>query len=201
MTEEISQPVQDPLFDMLEMYREQVRARPWHGIALGEPTMEFHTPEELDAGMQRWIDENGEFGCIPRSHMWHRESPDVLRDGPMVTAFGHELVMYSAHPDEESMLWQAICPGCRWHHVGRSENDPVEAWHDHAMPGWRELPLVPAEVDKANRGAWLKEAYPAGWQADGAPILTRRSERGRRHVPRYSPLGGYDMAAEEIDRR
>lgn len=53
MSEAITRPVQDPLFevDLLEQYRAKVRATPWHGIPLGCPTRDFHTPEELDAGM------------------------------------------------------------------------------------------------------------------------------------------------------
>ena len=203
MSEAITRPVQDPLFevDLLEQYRAKVRATPWHGIPLGCPTREFHTPEELDAGMQRWIEENGQFGCFPRSHMWYRESPGFLGSEPMVESAGHQLVMYTAQPDEESMLWQAICPACRWHDIGRRENGPVEAWHDHAMPGWRDLPVVPTDVKNAKRGAWVQTDYPTDWQqVEGAPILTRRGEWGRRHVPLRSPLGGYDIAAEEIGR-
>lgn len=76
----------------------------------------------------------------------------------------------------------------------------MEAWHDHAMPGWRDLPVVPADVKNAKRGAWVQTDYPTDWQVEGAPILTRRGEWGRRHVPLRSPFGGYDIAAEEIGR-
>jgi len=106
------------------------------------------------------------------------------------------------------LLYQANCEECRWHTIG-SERAVVEAWHDHAWPGWRDLPVVPFELcdrtggmdparalDKkgaAKARAWVIEHYPAEWQVSGAPVRTEREPVGSRHVPGYSPWGGFDM--------
>lgn len=98
-----------------------------------------------------------------------------------------------------------ICTRCTWHHVASSENAAVEAWHDHAFPGWRDLPIFPANLCGGmgsremtpQRRDWIDENYPAAFRVDGAPIRTTRGSRiGSRHVPGYSPLGGYDLAAD-----
>lgn len=100
------------------------------------------------------------------------------------------------------LLYQANCPDCAWHHIG-SENDVVLAWHDHAWPGWRTLPTLPAKL-RGQMGtrtmtpqleAWLEENYPPEFRVDGAPILTERGPHGGRCVPGYSPYGGFDMNA------
>lgn len=70
----------------------------------------------------------------------------------------------------------------------------MEAWHDHAMPGWRDLPVRPSGLKAAALEAWL-DAYPSGWKRPGAPIRTVRDPHGTRHVPGRSPWGGYDLAA------
>ncbi|MGD9429986.1 DUF6349 family protein [Arthrobacter russicus] len=82
-----------------------------------------------------------------------------------------------------------------------SKNTAVEAWHDHALPGWRRLPIVPARVRVRNdKGLtkqareWITDHYPASAQVPGAPIITERGEYATRHVPNYSPWGGYDLS-------
>ncbi len=78
------------------------------------------------------------------------------------------------------------------------ENDVVEAWHDHAMPGWRSLPILPESLrlkqqtgETSQRGqAWL-DRYPEAWQFEGAPIRTERPERATRHIAGRSPWGGF----------
>lgn len=100
------------------------------------------------------------------------------------------------------LLYQANCPECSWHHVSDDENTAVEAWHDHAWPGWRDLPLIPRKLRTAINTqkttaaltAWLEENYPPEFRVDGAPVLTDRDGIGTRSVPRRSPYGGYDIA-------
>ena len=182
---------------------------------------EYRTPAELDAAWDRWLFEHGSFGCVPSSHMWHR---DRLRDGfefeqkPDHPA--HGFAFYTADtrcsdwgaeeqrhhhaagelPDE--LMYQIVCEPCQWHAIYHNENTVVEAWHDHALDGWRELPTIPrklAEHDHerkklAKLRTWLEEHYPAEWRKAGYPIITERSGIGTRHVPGRSPFGGYDLS-------
>lgn len=98
-------------------------------------------------------------------------------------------------------LFRASCHPCGWSADGR-EGTAVESWHDHAAPGWRHLPVIPEDVragiqmGKPNKAAmtWIEEHYPAEWQQPGHPILTARTRPGTRHVPGYSPWGGYDLS-------
>ena len=47
---------------------------------------------------------------------------------------------------------------------------------------------------------WLDANYPSEFRVAGAPILTDRGGSGTRHVPEYSPYGGFDLAADEQGR-
>jgi hypothetical protein len=79
----------------------------------------------------------------------------------------------------------------------------VEAWHDHAWPGWRDLPILPLtpQTDRTDKGtskrarAFFEAEYPTEFQQSGAPVITQRSRFGTRHVPNYSPWGGYDLCS------
>lgn len=92
-------------------------------------------------------------------------------------------------------LTQAVCSVCEWHQIGTSESELVEAWHDHAFPGWRDLPVAPMGTDDKGKAKWAQATYPAEWQVPAAPILTVRQKFGTRHVPRRSPWGGFDLCA------
>lgn len=199
------------LFDLAEFEREAIAATPWDGAPLGYTT-DYYEPAALVAAFERYCAEHGHFGCIPRSHMWHSAH---YGGGPTV-AEGHELHMFTAdawcreadHDHSAAPLpgggrYQANCPRCAWHIITDNESAAVEAWHDHALPGWRELPILPRKLARfenkqriAAVAAWISATYPAAWQRPGVPILTERGEHGRRHVPGRSPLGGYDLAAD-----
>ena len=201
--------IQDPLFDLDQMAQEALLAAPWTGAPLGY-TADYWTPSEMDAAFSRYQAENGSFGSIPRSHMWH----PALTCPPLILTV-HELHVYvaAAHCDSEDhdhsaaplpqqLLYQANCPRCRWHQISPSETAVVEAWHDHAMPGWRDLPTMPATLTKHDaprqatqrRLGWIQTTYPAEWQFAGAPALTARTGHATRPVAGRSPLGGYDLA-------
>lgn len=100
---------------------------------------------------------------------------------------------------------RGACLGCEWESEDfRTEQDAVEAAHDHAWPGWRALPgMLPppsaAEYDKQVYARWLakvKQGYPPGWLEAGGPIVTiRRDSSQARHRPGKAPGGGYDLAA------
>lgn len=200
---------QDTLFDLEELARETVAATPWNGAPLAY-TADYWTPDELDAAFDRYRAEYGNFGCVPRSHMWHRS----LCDPPLIAA-GHELHLFdvdnrctqpdhdhTAQPLPGGHIHQVICPACKWHLIAPA--DLVEAWHDHAMPGWRNLPVLPEKLhtrcdenrqSKQRRLDWVQEHYPPQWLFSGAPILTHRTPHGTRAVAGRSPLGGYDITA------
>ena len=103
-------------------------------------------------------------------------------------------------------MCQTICEPCEWNAITDHENGAVELWHDHALPGWRELPIVPSRLramdkdrmSKATR-RWIAEHDPNAMQVPGAPMVTERRPFGTRHVPGRSPWGGYDISHTAID--
>lgn len=177
-------------------------------------TQEFYTPDHLRDAWRAWTDRHTHFDSIQRSHMWHQ-----IGLGGYVQLGVHSIEVFDAelrpgflpgggYTDPRTichgpgdLLYQAICEPCRWHTFG-TEPEVVEAWHDHAAPGWRHLPVIPAEVrdgiqmGKPNKAAmaWIEEHYPSEWQQPGHPILTKRERPGTRHVAGYSPWGGYDLS-------
>lgn len=183
-------------------------APPWAGLAPLHFTSDYYPPEELNAAFRRWQFEHGSFGCIPRSHMWH---PAVTMDRANTDTPGHDLTVLTAdlrceHYGEPcqcvgDLIHRAICETCRWHTDG-TEARVVEAWHDHAWPGWRHLPVAPNGIAKwDDRGrpskklaAWIEQHQPTRWQVPGAPIITERARYGTRHVPHRSPWGGFDLS-------
>lgn len=98
-------------------------------------------------------------------------------------------------------LHKVVCTACRWQYIDDSKQRTVEAWHDHAFPGWRDLPLLPSKLRGAMGTskmtpaleAWFADNYPEEFRVGGAPILTARDRIMSRHVPGYSPWGGFDM--------
>lgn len=218
----ITEPIQDPLFDLDELARLAVAATPWTGRCPLGYTTDYYTPTELDAALDRWRTQYGHHGCYPFSHMWH---PDLC-DQPLILEH-HQLHLYnadgrcdlhiygvaspgrdqadhdhSANPLPGQLMTQSNCPACRWHHIDPSERKVVEAWHDHAFPGWRELPVLPTKLAR-NRGEkktnakildWALAHYPTSFQINGAPIITERNSDATRAVAGRSPFGGYDLA-------
>lgn len=195
---------QDMLFDLAELTRQAVAATPWHGSPLGYVT-DYHTPSDLDDAFDRFCAEFGHFGSYSRSHMWHR-APCSGTAEP--TDDGHEIHLFMAHADCKAgdhdhdplpggLMYQAICPTCRWHDIAASERAVVEAWHDHAWPGWRDLPIAPGSLVRGGASRrlreWVDDHYPSQWRRGGAPILSERDAGGTRPVPGRSPFRGYDL--------
>lgn len=101
-----------------------------------------------------------------------------------------------------------VCDTCELHWIDEGWNTVVEAWHDHAFPGWRDLPILPAKL-RGQMGTrkmnpkleeWLEGNYPTEFRVPGAPIRTDRGGSGTRHVPEYSPYGGFDLSVDEQGR-
>lgn len=199
-------------FDLDEIVREDLRANPpeWSGAPL-HFTTDYYPPGELQAAFEHWQLLNGRFGSIPHSHMWH-SGYGWLNGG---TEYGdHRLVMFSADLRPEprcegpgDLMYLAVCEPCEWHQVSDSENDSVEGWHNHAIPNWRELPVVPAQIRVRDGGGltklgrkWIEAHYPAEMQVTGAPIITERVRYATRHVAGDSPWGGYDLSSTALNR-
>ncbi|MGN6035882.1 DUF6349 family protein [Brevibacterium casei] len=196
-------------FDFEEFAREDARAalHEWSGAPL-RFTSDYFPPGMLDEAFAHWQFVFGRQGSIPRSHMWHRAI--------------HGTVEYAAHRSEVfsadlrpepgaagpgDLLYKSVCEPCGWQSDAGTEGDAVIAWHDHAVPGWRDLPVVPRQVrvrsesgltDIARR--WIEQTYPEHTQTPGAPIVTERESYATRHVPGFSPWGGYDLSATALDR-
>lgn len=211
------------LMEMIDdlIHEADVAALPkWDGIPLGRPTFTYRHPDELDAGWDRWIAVHGHFNSINASHMWHRSYTHGHRQlgDHTIDQFDIDLrCAAGAHQEHRATLGlgkictcvgdcltQLICSTCSWHHIG-TESECVEAWHDHAFPGWRTLPVLPAKL-RGQMGTtkltpkledWFETNYPAHMRVPGAPIITERGPYGTRHVPGYSPFGGYDLSAPQ----
>lgn len=205
------------LIDELIHEADVAAAPAWNGAPLRFHS-DYYSPEQLDAAFRRYIFENGRLGCIPNSHMWHR----TLTGGTMHLEH-HDLHTFTvdlrcdrwAHGGSGisgqdippcscigDMLHQVICSRCEWHHITAGEGDAIAAWHDHAFPGWRDLPTLPEKLRGRMGGTtmtgklrdWLEDNYPPEFLVDGAPIITDRGGVATRAVPGYSPLGGYDIS-------
>lgn len=208
------------LMEMIDdlLHEEHVAALPeWTGMPLGQLVTDYHHPDELDAAWRRWIEINGHFDSIHRSRMWHRSytSPHARIGNHTIDLYDVDLRCKAGLHDEHratlglgricqcvgTTVTQAICAECSWHHIG-TEREVIEAWHDHAFPGWRDLPVLPTKLRGTMGGTkmtpkleeWLEANYPAEFRIPGAPILTTREKFGTRSVPGYSPFGGYDLS-------
>lgn len=192
-------------FDFDAMAREEARARldDWEGAPLGF-TQGYFTPAQFDEAFEHWKFLNGAMGSWKRSHMWHREGwngTGTEFGEHLGELFGAELGPEEGHEGPGGMLEQMVCEPCDWHAIGE-ESSVIEQWHDHAVPGWRDLPVLPAAIRVRDGGAtlskgamkWISERYPQHMQVPGAPIITERGPYGTRPVYHYSPWGGYDLS-------
>lgn len=107
--------------------------------------------------------------------------------------------------DYKATLYRAACYGCGWHSlqgggVADDERAAVEQAHDHAFPGWRDVPIItPARELTSTRAEKLDvmrvidRLYPSGWIDRRGPIRVYRDVGMDRHVPGLAPTGGYEM--------
>lgn len=205
-------------FDIEGMLHEAaVESAPeWHGAPLHFTTA-YYSPDELDAAFEHWQFLHAHDKTHVNSRMWRR-SITVPENGQVVD---HGFVLYTTdlrcepwkHADKHEgctcvgeLMYQAICEPCEWNGITGSENVAVEMWHDHALPGWRDLPIVLSrlrlmEKDQLAKATqrWIFEHYPKSMQVTGAPIITERRPYGTRHVPSRSPWGGYDLSHTAVD--
>lgn len=200
-------------FDLDVLIREQIAAQHWSGAPLAYTT-DYYTPAELEAAFDRYVAEHGRLDSYRTSHMWRPGAAFTLFTAgahamDLLLADGScELPEHAHAPDDlpGQGMYQANCVSCRWHSIHPEENEAVEAWHDHALPGWRDLPVVPDrltrkpgwDMERTSRAkvvTWIQENYPAAFLGPGSPIRTLRQHFAGRHVPNRSPQGGYDLGA------
>lgn len=177
-------------FDIDALIHEvDVAASPaWTGAPLRFTTT-VTSMEALDEAWGRYIFENGHFACVPNSHMWHRQFSDkpVPLRGHNMWIYGADVRCnhYSGCSCVGDYLHRALC-ACGWAStIAHDESDAIAEWHDHALPGWRLLPIFTSKSP---------DTQPSDWQFDGAPIITARGGIATRCVPGASPFGGYDLS-------
>lgn len=221
------------LFDVLDDGRTTLDPVPelaYDGRAPLRFTTAYFTPAELDAAADQvaqicrsttW-EERREFAGVRSS--WHRAS--WL---PSFAALGHGMDMFVAdmrcdniaNGHREAFDWphrcpwvgglftMAVCQCCSWHAIGW-EGQVAAWWHDHAMPGWRSLPVVPRAIgQEASLGLkggrkglerWVEREMPEAWRFRGAPVITERDPNGfgtRSHLG--GALGGWDLSSTVLD--
>ncbi len=221
--------VTETLFELADFEPKPV----YTGIAPLNFTTDYFHPDDL-AAADSWLrDVEGlHYGsAVGRIHTWRKGNSTgwVFREGDGA----HDLCLlicclscygYPTHDHDRTRtqgetlrtcsciqltLNQAVCTACEWHHIAETESECVEAWHDHAWPGWRTLPTLPDKLRgkmgttkmTAKLEDWFEANYPAAFRTPGAPILTDRERHGTRHVPGYSPYGGFDLAANDLRGR
>lgn len=203
-------------FDIEGMIHEAaVEAAPeWKGAPL-HFTTNYYSPADLDAAFEYW-----QFlGKLGNSHTQSRMGT-APSPSPAASSSATTFELFTAdlrcepwkrpEPRDDcccvgDLTYQAICEPCGWHGIAADENSAVEGSHDHALPCWRELPIVPARlrgIDKIGLSKaarkWIEEQYPAAMRIAGAPVITERG-KGTRHVPGRSPWGGYDLSHTAAD--
>jgi hypothetical protein len=191
-------------------------APPWTGAPL-HFTVDYYPPSELDAAFAHWQFLNrGVLGSYAASRMWHRAI--AVPGNVQVGEHGFDMFTADLRCNDDDhrhgncsclgdLVYQSVCEPCGWHAITDGENKAVEAWHDHAIPGWRELPIVPSPiqmVDASMRPSkqareWVEEHYPETMRFPGAPVITERPNLGHRHVPGRSPWNGYDLSHTAVD--
>lgn len=194
-----------------------VEAAPeWTGAPLSF-TAAYFSPADLDAAHAHWQFLHMRDGASVQSRMWRRSI--AFPAGADVGT--HRLDLFAAdlrcepwkhgHPHDKcacvgDLMYLAICELHAWHGIFSDENTAAEVWHDHAFPGWRDLPIVPARLRSTDKPGlstsarkWIERHYPTSAQVVGAPVITERSGLGTRHVPGRSPWGGYDISHTAVD--
>ena len=153
-----------------------------------------------------WTAQYGSFDSNLRSHAWRPangspDNPDAATARCQPAVLTADLRCHHHREDCScvgDLVYRGACLRCEWEgDVRASENAAAEDAHDHAWPGWRELPIVQRRPENSKaRPHWIEQvndAYPDGWLESGGPIRTARQRYGTRHVPNHTGFGGYDL--------
>ena len=112
-----------------------------------------------------------------------------------------------------NLIYRGACFGCGWHGPAHDrENPAVEDAHDHAWPGWRDLPIVPRcpyDATSKQRQKWIAtiatiycahgidlEHWGIG---GGAPIRTERAHRQGTRSHYSHDVKGFDICGRISD--
>lgn len=172
-----------PTFDIEGMIHEAaVEAAPdWSGAPLHFTTAYF-SPGDLDVAFEHWQFLHKLDISRTQSRMWHRaiSVPGEVDVGDH--GFGFFTADLRCEPWKHDkphgdclcagdLTYMAACEPHGWNLIADHENSAVEGWHDHAFPGWRELPIVPArlrDVEKIGLSKaakkWIEDHYPKSMQ-------------------------------------
>jgi hypothetical protein len=161
-----------------------------------------------------WTAAHGHFDSNRRSHAWRPAcgfpggayaATDTCRPAVLTADLRCD------HHDQQcgcvgELVYRGACLHCDWEgEVRAGENTAAEDAHDHAWPGWRDLPIVPRRPENQKaRPRWIEtvnDVYPTGWLASGGPIRTARQQYGTRHVPNRTGFGGYDLCGAITQKR
>lgn len=195
----------------IESWKEQI-------TEMGGPLPRLYADRDCRGYAQRewafeeWVRTYGNFGCIRLTHGWrsaHRYGKSFEHCHAVI--MHADLSCQHNHWDDEPPCFcvgggasRGMCGYCDWEGEIRSnERAAVEDAHDHAWPGWRDLPIAPNWPDQTtgksgarNVAKWwavVTPLYPPNWVAQGGPILTLRRTGSTRHVDGRHPHGGWDL--------
>lgn len=142
---------------------------------------------------------------------------DFTRCTPTILNADHDRGCPCCPEEARGLYYRGACLGCGWvadvwyemrdhDEWGGGEKRAVFDAHDHAFPGWRNLPIVDRYPDGASGGSpkdvtkaqqrWhdrFDHLFPRDWFERGGPIQTAREGMGTRDVPGCAPGGGYDI--------
>ncbi len=173
------------------------------GVAV--PRLYASTTRGLQARLDEytaWIDRHGRFGCVYRARAWHVDytDPDQPTTHCQATVLTADLrcTCHTGCHCVGALVYRGACSGCPWEGPTRlSRETAVIDALDHACPGWRHDPPVPARPDSDTphaRRAWTATVTTQlGHRPPGWPVTTLRTGPGHRAVPTRSPYGGYDI--------
>ncbi|NJQ04007.1 DUF6349 family protein [Streptomyces lonarensis] len=151
------------------------------------------------------------------AHRWHIQPG---HPGGAYSDLGHELEPPAHHaptllsrsrpkPRGHEQQFRGGCLTCAWEGPvypgsghGDGDNSAIEDAHDHAFPGWRELPPITRARDRRqtqrNLTRWtqLTSQYPLGWVDQGAPILVWSRHRREPHLPPHRGSPRYELRVD-----
>lgn len=158
-------------------------------------TEDRYTLEEITKAYDAWRDRHGKSRDTHYTG-WRLPMWEEVVAGPD----GHTCAVVSAARDGRycDYMHRAIDDACGWASPIVADREAVLlAWHDHAWPGWRDLPALVAS-NSTNESRWpdlIRAAQPEAWQVPNAPIVTGRPHRATsRTVIGRSPWGGCDIS-------
>ncbi|MFD7580968.1 DUF6349 family protein [Kitasatospora sp. NPDC059817] len=156
------------------------------------------TPEPTDSAPRTWHIRHGHPGG-EYSDLGHELEPPKHHAPTLLTRSRRT-------GRREAQEFRGGCLACGWEGsvhrgagYGDGDNQAVEDAHDHAFPGWRELPPLTTTEDRwalpHDRARWaqLTSRYPPGWLDQGAPLVAWSRHRREAHAPPHRGRPRYEL--------